>query len=411
VLASLAAFLTVLIGVGGCSGNGSGTAPDATTTSSGAASSPAPTTSATAAPLPLIGRAKIDNTSYQLRLYRLPKKVDATVWNTIESTLAGTGKDVITVVDIEQATSDGSVMPTPAVASRIVGNRDRLAVLTQPVQVKDPPDNPLGNVGSLIFALARYRISDHATSQAALGALARKTPVCGADCERLAKDANALTAGFYPLTWRPFADALGTTSAGAETSPSPTTASPPDPAHANPPPAHHESRRWLPWTIVGVLAAILLAVGVLALRRPRRDRFDHDIPVERTALPRTSGQRAGTEPARDAQESWAPPPAQGAQQGRQRTGGVPSSARPALHVARVHAPDVELGQRGLVHSEFRETGYVAAHGALYRAVWKGSGQSRPRIGESVALYTDSGDGLQAWPVGPPDGRRRRASDQ
>jgi len=429
---SLAALLTGLIGVAGCSADAAGassvtartTSPPATGTTSPAATS---SVGSTASPLPL-GSATIDGDEYKFQLYSLPKKVDAAAWADIGSILKrDDDKSLITVVDIEQKTAGDSFKPDESTVSDIVAHREQLAVLTQPTQTKDPEDNPLGDAGSLIFALAKYRFSDYLTSSSTLRALDKLKPPCGDKCTAVIKGPGEVKDDAYRLAGQPVTAALlkkiselgSGASTGSTTSSSNTSGSGQQAVGGGKGDDKNSGgsggeNDLLPWILVGVLTAALVAGVAFVLRRERPTGRDARVTPNGGGAPGRQLANASPAPARnrtDDESHWADP-------GRRRGGSQarevpqPSTSSPAAtEVARVHSPDVEIGQSGLVHSEFRETGYVSVDGALYRAVWKGEEHSRPRIGESVVLYTDVSDGLQAWPAASADGRRRRGPGQ
>jgi hypothetical protein len=267
----------------------------------------------------------------------------------------------------------------------------------------------LGDVGSLLFALANYRLGTPDESAAAFTAVNHAGQLCGDACQKLLKGTGD-EAGHraYDLAHGPtFADVALRGIRTQVFPPAPPTsaanvanaARPPKPNDTHPKPTPSSGSGGgsaLTWLLVAivVLAVAAGAVWWSLTRASPGSRADRQ--RERDLGARSQHRRPRSDPRLD---DGLPVAARTGGSGRD-TGSDPEPLRARVgQAAPVHRPDVPVGAEGIVRSPFTPTGYVLVEGGgLYRAVWRGDARSRPVLGDRVALAEDQRDGLVALPL-------------
>jgi len=336
----------------------------------------------------------------------------------------------------------------PAVAANLLSqknniqaisdHRDHLAVVTPGYLGQSAPADgltpgTLGNAGSLLFALARYRFGTAAESAAAFqDDKGLDSNLCNPACEKTLTGGNEH--GGDGKSYLSFATApdrlitdLALHAAGPAPAPAPATRSPSPTVTTAPGPGGGDSPvlKWLLVAIV-VLALIVAAVGFQQAHSARADaRLAHrgdgdgdggDGPDDDRGHDRAGdgarahAGRAGSRPR---------PPVRGAGTTRQ-AGRSPRPAGPTPYgddaftsapPAPISPPKVKISAYGVVGSPLRPTGYVRVDGGgLYRALWAGEPGTEPRVGTRVALAPDPRVGLLAQPVGAHGAHRAHRHD-
>jgi hypothetical protein len=320
----------------------------------------------------------------------------------------------------------------PAVAANLLSqknniqaisdHRDHLAVVTPGYLGQSAPADglapgTLGNAGSLLFALARYRFGTAAESAAAFQDDKGLDPhLCNPACEKTLAGGNEH--GGDGKSYLSFATApdrlitdLALHAAGLAPAPAPATRSPSPTVTTAPGPGGGDSPvlKWLLVAIV-VLALIVAAVGFQQAHSARADaRLAHRGDGDGDGDGAHAG-RAGSRPR---------PPVRGAGTTRQ-AGRSPRPAGPTPYgddaftsapPAPISPPTVKISAYGVVGSPLRPTGYVRVDGGgLYRALWAGEPGTEPRVGTRVALAPDPRVGLLAQPVGAHGAHRAHRHD-
>ncbi len=326
---------------------------------------------------------------FVVRVMELPPQVDRAVLETLNSLLNGImDGDGVVVARVTGASTLIGGQGESAVLDAIFDHRAKLAVqvaLPERSRAGERPD--LGTAGSVLLAVAGHRFADADAARAALarnsGAGGQQTP-CGRQCqEQVAGTEAERASGVYATNTDPFLlDVVLRRALQVDTSAVPSGLA----STAEQPPPSGQGGSGRSFWVYALIVIVLLGLGAAVLRR-------------RGLLGR-GDDGAGDDNDVD-EDNGRDDNGRNDNGGRDGGGGGYGGARPVSPVAQ---PNIAVGPLGIIHSAFGPQGYVAVDGGLYRATWKGSGSSRPRVGDQVRLTTHEVDGLQAW---PPYGRPGR----